>query len=88
MLIRSMAPRVVAVDEIGSALDMEALKNACLSGCNIIATIHGASPYEIYEKTIFENIKANNMFQRYIVLKPGKMGEVKGIYDEDLKKIS
>ena len=66
MLIRSMAPRVVAVDEIGSASDMEALKNACLSGCNIIATIHGSSPYEIYEKTIFENIKANNMFQRYI----------------------
>lgn len=88
MLIRSMAPRVVAVDEIGSASDMEALKNACFSGCNILATIHGASPYEIYEKTIFENIKANNMFQRYIVLKPGKMGEVKGIYDENFQKIS
>lgn len=88
MLIRSMAPRVVAVDEIGSAGDMEALKNACLSGCSIIATIHGASPYEIYEKTVFQHIKANNIFQRYIVLKPGKMGEVKGIYDEDFKKIS
>lgn len=88
MLIRSMAPRVIAVDEIGSAGDMEALKNACLSGCSIIATIHGISPYEIYEKTIFENIKDNNIFQRYIVLEPGKTGEVGGIYDEDFNRIS
>lgn len=88
MLIRSMAPRVIAVDEIGSAGDMEALNNACLSGCSIIATIHGTSPYEIYEKTIFQNIKANNVFQRYIVLEPGKAGEVGGIYDEDFNRIS
>lgn len=88
MLIRSMAPRVIAVDEIGSEDDMEALKNACLSGCNILATIHGASPYDIYEKTVFEHLKAGNMFQRYIVLQRNEIGKIKGIYDENMKPIN
>lgn len=87
MLIRSMAPRVVAVDEIGSESDMEALKNACLSGCSILATIHGTSPYDIYEKTVFEHLKAGNMFQRYIVLQPNAIGKIKGVYDENMKRI-
>ena len=88
MLIRSMSPNVIAVDEIGSAFDMEALNNATLSGCNIIATIHGNSPMDICEKPLFRHLNQNNMFQRYIVLEPGKMGEVKGIYDEEFHKIS
>lgn len=87
MLIRSMAPRVVAVDEIGSESDMEALKNACLSGCSILATIHGTSPYDIYEKTVFEHLKAGNMFQRYIVMQPNAIGKIKGVYDENMKLI-
>lgn len=87
MLIRSMAPRVVAVDEIGSESDMSALKNACLSGCSILATIHGTSPYDIYEKTVFEHLKAGNMFQRYVVLRSDTIGKIKGIYDENMKLI-
>lgn len=88
MLIRSMAPRIVAVDEIGTASDMEALNNAGLSGCSILATIHGNSPTELCEKPIFKHVRHHNIFQRYIVLEPGKMGEVKGIYDENFQKIS
>lgn len=88
MLIRSMAPRVIAVDEIGSKEDMEALKNACLSGCSILATIHGASPLDICEKTVFEHLKKGNMFQRYIVLHQNRIGKIKGIYDENMKLIN
>ena len=88
MLIRSMAPRVIAVDEIGTASDMEALYNASLSGCCILATIHGKSPLEISEKPAFRYIRHHNIFQRYIVLEPGKLGEVKGIYDENFNEIS
>lgn len=87
MLIRSMAPRVIAVDEIGTKSDMEALKNACLSGCSILATIHGSSPYDIYEKTVFEHLKAGNIFQRYIVLQPNAIGKIKAVYDESMKPI-
>jgi stage III sporulation protein AA len=41
MLVRSMAPQVIAVDELGGNEDFEAVKMAKYSGCSIIATLHG-----------------------------------------------
>lgn len=42
MLIRSMAPQVVAADEIGTAEDMLALQEAAQSGVQVISTAHGS----------------------------------------------
>lgn len=42
MLIRSMAPQVVAADEIGTAADVQALEEALQSGVRII--INGPRP--------------------------------------------
>lgn len=39
MLIRSMAPEVVAVDEIGGENDLEALRYVVNCGCRILATV-------------------------------------------------
>jgi len=50
MLIRSMAPEVVAVDEIGSREDLEAVRCAVNCGCRILATVHGASMEDIRRK--------------------------------------
>lgn len=41
LVTRSMGPDVIATDEIGSVLDVEAIKNAALSGVNLIFTMHG-----------------------------------------------
>ena len=41
LVTRSMGPDVIATDEIGNALDVEAIKNAALSGVNLIFTMHG-----------------------------------------------
>lgn len=41
MLIRSMAPQVVAADEIGTAADVQALEEALQSGVTIVTTAHG-----------------------------------------------
>ncbi len=43
MAVRSMAPRIIAVDEIGREEDLKALTFAMQSGVSIIATMHGAS---------------------------------------------
>ncbi len=43
MLIRSMAPEVIAVDEIGGENDLEALRYVMNCGCRILATVHGNS---------------------------------------------
>lgn len=43
LVTRSMAPDVIATDEIGSMQDVEAIKTATLSGVNLIFTMHGKS---------------------------------------------
>lgn len=50
MAIRSMAPQIIAVDEIGGEEDIEALMFASRSGVKIIATIHGNSVEDVKEK--------------------------------------
>ena len=42
LLIRSMAPGVVAVDEIGGSQDINALASAMNCGCVLMATVHGS----------------------------------------------
>ena len=47
MLIRSMAPEVIACDEIGSKEDVEAIKEAMNSGVKGIFTMHGRTMEDI-----------------------------------------
>ena len=41
LLLRSMSPRVIAIDELGSREELEQLKSAAACGCRILATAHG-----------------------------------------------
>ena len=52
MLVRSMSPNVIAVDEIGSKEDVEALEYVMNCGVKILATVHGKSMEEIRKKPI------------------------------------
>ena len=56
MLIRSMAPQVIAVDEIGAQEDVHAIEYAMHCGCKMLATAHGYSMEEIQRKPIFEKL--------------------------------
>ena len=47
MLIRSMSPEVVAVDEIGDYGDIKAIESVLNCGCRLIATVHGSSVEDI-----------------------------------------
>jgi len=83
MLIRSMSPKVIAVDEIGKMEDVEALAYVINCGCKMIATVHGESVEDIRNKPVFRKLVEEGYFKRYIVLSgtecPGKVGE---IYDD------
>lgn len=50
MLIRSMSPRVLAVDEIGAQEEIRAVEYAMQCGCKLIASVHGNSMAEIASK--------------------------------------
>ena len=83
MLIRSMSPQVVAVDEIGTAEDIHAIEYAMQCGCKLIASVHGMDMEEAARKPVLGEMIRRKMFERYIVLgNDGHPGKVKEIYDE------
>ena len=83
MLIRSMNPQILAVDEIGSSQDVEAVSYAMHSGVTMLATVHGHSLDEIRQKPGIKRLLEAHTFKRFIVIsKEGKAGGVSGIFDE------
>ena len=83
MLIRSMSPSVVAVDELGREEDFRAVEAVIHSGCALLATAHGEGVEDILALPFFAQLKKLRVFNRYIVLgKEEKAGIVRGIYDE------
>lgn len=82
MLIRSMSPRVIAVDEIGTSEDIHAIEYAMQCGCKLIASVHGLDMEEASKKPVLGELIRRRMFERYIVLENGESpGEIRGIYD-------
>lgn len=80
MLIRTMSPQVIAVDEIGSREDLEAMEYAMNCGCRLIATVHGSSMEDIRQKPVFGALLEEQWFGRYVVLegskKPGNIRQI------------
>ena len=84
MLIRSMSPKVIAVDEIGSSDELAALMTAMHCGCVLLATVHGSSMEELRKKPVLKDMMELKMFERYVVLDCGKKpGCVKMLLDRD-----
>ena len=82
MLIRSMAPAVLAADEIGGEEDLRAVEYAATCGCRLLATIHGRSVGEIRRKPLFERILGERIFKRFVILGGERAGQVREIADE------
>ena len=68
MLIRSMAPEVIACDEIGSKEDVEAIKDAMISGVKGIFTMHGKGLEEIKLNKNINELIENKQIERIIFL--------------------
>lgn len=89
MLIRSMAPDVLAVDELGNAEDVEAMHRAIQCGCKMLATIHGYSLEEVCRKSYMKAVIEERLFDRYLLLeKKNNKCILKGIYDRERKLCS
>lgn len=82
MLIRTMSPQVIAVDEIGSRDDMEAMEYVMNCGCKLIATVHGNSLEDVRQKPILGKLLRERWFERYVLLNnQGHVGNVSRIFD-------
>lgn len=68
MMLRSMGPRVVAVDELGSAADVAAVREAVYAGVTVLATAHAASLADARARPGLAELLAGDCFARAVVL--------------------
>lgn len=88
MLVRTMSPQVIAVDEIGSREDLEAIEYVMNCGCKLIATVHGSSMDDMKQKPALQKLVREKWFDRYIILNNNrKTGNLDQIYDSRGNKL-
>ncbi|TYR82447.1 stage III sporulation protein AA [Priestia megaterium] len=88
MMIRSMSPDVLIVDEIGSEQDCQAVLEAVNAGVCVVMTVHGFDLEDLKKRPSLRELIHLQVFQRYIVLSNVKgPGTIRHIYDRHHKKL-
>ncbi|MRG86558.1 stage III sporulation protein AA [Salinibacillus xinjiangensis] len=84
MMIRSMSPNIIVVDEIGTIQDVEALLEALYAGVNVVCSVHGRDLQEIQKRPSLKPLMEAKAFQRFITFsnRP-KPGTVVSVLDEN-----
>lgn len=80
MLIRSMSPKVIAVDEIGGKKDAESINYASKSGVKVLTTIHGNSLSDIKNNKEINEIIENKLLEKIIILDKKERGKISKLY--------
>lgn len=87
-MLRSMAPEVIAVDEIGGIRDVYLLEQMMYSGCTVLGTVHASTMEELVQKSYFSKMLKRQVFQRIVILRKNVEGKRQfQIYDEELRQI-
>ncbi|WP_407308293.1 stage III sporulation protein AA [Desulfosporosinus sp. SB140] len=82
MLIRSMAPQVIVMDELGHRDEVVALKDALRTGVRILSTAHASSLEEAKNRPSLAQLLEEGVFERLVVLsRQAGPGTIEGIYD-------
>lgn len=83
MVLRSMAPQIIVVDELGTKEDIQALFSVIRSGCGLLATIHGEGIEDLRAKGFLGEVIKEGVFERYVVI-----GEDRKlvVYDKEFAK--
>ncbi|NDI34169.1 stage III sporulation protein AA [Chengkuizengella sediminis] len=82
MLIRSMSPEVLIVDEIGREEDVKAVHEAVHAGIRVITTSHALNLEDIKNRPVLKHLCAQGIFSRYVVLSRRRgIGTVEAILD-------
>ncbi len=84
MLIRSMAPKIIVADEIGSYEDVEAINQAVCSGIKGMFTAHGSSIEDMMLNPALKELLKTHIFERIVFLSTKQeKGEIEKVYGLD-----
>lgn len=67
MLLRSMNPQVIALDEISDPRDIQTISAAGNCGVSFLATVHGRDLNELRNKTLFRELLESKLFSQYLI---------------------
>lgn len=76
MLLRTMGPEYIAVDEISAAEDAIALYRAAGCGIHLLATAHAASLEDFYSRPVYRPLAQKKVFQTVILMRKDKSYQV------------
>lgn len=68
MVLRSMSPQVIAVDELGDRDDYAAIQQAFYLGCRLLATIHGDAFENLQQNEFLKSMLCPGGFERLVFL--------------------
>ena len=85
MLIRSMSPKVISTDEIGTEEDIQAINYGMCCGIKGIFTAHGENLKDIELNPILNKLLKNKIFDKIIFLSEVKKGSIKKVYKLERK---
>ena len=72
LLLRTMGPETVAVDEITSERDCRGLLHAAWCGVSLIATAHAASKHDLCSRAVYKPLITANIFDMLVILQKDK----------------
>jgi stage III sporulation protein AA len=72
ILLRTMAPEIIALDEITAAEDCDALSRAAWCGVSLLATAHAASLSDFLHREIYAPLVRQAIFDHIIILRSDK----------------
>lgn len=72
MLLRTMGPEYIGVDEITAQEDCDALIQAANCGVQLIATAHAASLEDYYRRGTYRPLIQQSIFSSVVLLRPDK----------------
>lgn len=81
-IIRVMSPDVIAVDEITSAEDIDAIENAMYCGVKIIATAHAQSAEDLRMRPVYARLMETGIFENIIRIENDR-GKRKYIHEHE-----
>ncbi|TKD70070.1 stage III sporulation protein AA [Pseudalkalibacillus hwajinpoensis] len=88
MMIRSMSPDIIVVDEIGRREDSEAIIEAINAGIQLVVTIHGHVMEDLYRRPSIQELIRSGVFERIVELsRSDGPGTIKAIKDKTGREI-
>jgi len=72
MMLRTMGPDILAVDEITAGEDCEALHRAAWCGVDLLATAHAGSLEDFLHREVYRPLVQRNLFDYLVILHPDR----------------